>query len=95
MGPSRAVRHKNRATLKEYKHILGGLNITVKYYDCNHLCTVPYVPMIHKSVMVIAGSKFVFQWGACFSDNEKIRDGVEVERMYHDLLYFLSKFWPQ
>ena len=69
------------------------MNVRIENYECNHLCTVPQLPMVDKSMMKIGDLKGVLRWGTCSSDLDKERDGKEVERMYSDLLIYLKQFW--
>jgi len=71
------------------EYLTADTDINVEFYECGHLCTVPHLPMVDKSFMMIGSGKMMMSWGTCATDEEKIRDAKEIERMYSDLVSLL------
>jgi len=72
--------------------LLEGLsNVETEFYRAGHLCLLPFAPMIDSSTWKIDQNRILVNWSRCVTNEEKITESYECQRMFSNVLRTLEK----
>ena len=49
--------------------------------------------MVHSASFRVGEYNIMVPWGTCETDDEKVKEGIECQRMYDDILSNLKKYF--
>ena len=71
---------------------LDGTTADISYINAGHLCILPTIPMIHESFVIYDTWKSVMKWGRIESDEGKVKESHECQKLFDSILVALNKY---
>ena len=81
----------NSKLATEYAELaIEGTNHKLTLLNSGHMCTLPYIPVCHRSFMLFGDGRFIVDWSRNITSNQKLIEAAEYERFFNSVLALLE-----